>query len=65
MEQFVPTRETEPDNIGKFISRFPTADGKAHFEVYATGVSTTDVRLPDVLVLDERTNNRLSQLFGQ
>jgi predicted molibdopterin-dependent oxidoreductase YjgC len=65
MELFVPKREGELDNIGRFVSRFPTPDGKAHFEVYGTGVSITDVRVPDVLVLDERTNSRLSQLFGQ
>jgi formate dehydrogenase major subunit len=65
MELFVPKRESELDNIGRFVSRFPTPDGKAHFEVYGTGVSITDVRVPDVLVLDERTNSRLSQLFGQ
>jgi len=65
MELFIPKRESESDNSSKFISRFPTADGKAHFEVYAAGVSTVDARVPDVLVLDERTSSRLSQLFGQ
>jgi predicted molibdopterin-dependent oxidoreductase YjgC len=65
MELFVPMRESLPDNLGKFISRFPTADGKAHFDIYSTSVALTDSRVPAVLVLDERTNTRLSQLFGQ
>lgn len=63
--QLLPPRETAPDNLARFASAFPTATGKAHFEVYPTQIKATDVKCPSVLVLDERTDTRLAQLFGQ
>jgi formate dehydrogenase major subunit len=65
MTQFMPARENEPNNMEQFVARFATKDGKAHFEIYAAGLSVTDAKVPNVLVLDERVNARLSQLFGQ
>lgn len=65
MQQFMPARESEPNNSIRFIDSFPTPDGKAHFEIYSASVSATDAKVPEVLVLDERVNARLEQLFGQ
>ncbi len=65
MAQLLPAREAAPDCVSQFATNFPTRDGKARFEVYPTQIKATDVRCPNVLVLDERTDTRLAQLFGQ
>ncbi len=65
MAQLLPAKDAAPDNAAMFAQRFPTQSGKARFEVYSTQVKATEVRYPNVLVLDERTDARLQQLFGK
>ncbi|MBK7092958.1 MAG: molybdopterin-dependent oxidoreductase [bacterium] len=64
MHQLIPERNQKVDNAAKFRQRFPTVDGLASFEIYPTQVKATDVKYPNVLVLDERTDAKLSQVFG-
>ncbi|MGB5107446.1 MAG: molybdopterin-dependent oxidoreductase [Candidatus Zixiibacteriota bacterium] len=65
MSQLIPAREQTVDNMKRFATNFSTHDGKAHFEVYPTQIKATEVKCPNVLALDERTDAKLAQVFGQ
>ena len=65
MNQVIPPREETVDNAKRFQSKFATGDGLAHFEIYSNQVQATEVKCPNVLVLDERTDARLAKVFGQ
>lgn len=64
LAEFIPESNGTPDVAKRYKLRFPTKSGKARFEVYPTQVRATDVKHPEVLVLEERTDAKLQQLFG-
>jgi predicted molibdopterin-dependent oxidoreductase YjgC len=43
---------------------FPTSDGKAHFTLFSSQVLPTSARIPAVLEVDARMNERLSLIHG-
>ncbi len=64
LSEFLPESNGTPDTAANFKLRFPTASGKARFEIYPVQVKATEVAYPKVLVLEERTDAKLQQLFG-
>ncbi len=65
MHKLLPERDQKVDNAAKFGQAFPAPGGRANFEVYPAQVKATEVKYPNVLVLDERTDAKLSQVFGE
>ncbi|PLX26119.1 MAG: hypothetical protein C0600_11225 [Ignavibacteria bacterium] len=47
---------------GRIDRTFPTTDGKAHFILYSDQVLPTSAKIPAVLEIDARMNERLSQI---